>query len=121
MRLYAIVIQIVAAEAALENCPMQAVRSIIVRATDVTKDPAIQMQMIRRIIEDLYGGAWGVLIIRNPSLVSNEVHWTIPDLNNIDGTPAFCLAVVKGWQYNVFKAGARDQHDRLTVEDLVKK
>ena len=26
--------------------------------------------MIRRILEDIYGGTWGVLIIKNPNLIS---------------------------------------------------
>ncbi|KAL6741634.1 hypothetical protein Aduo_014868 [Ancylostoma duodenale] len=121
MRLYAVLLQIITAQAALQNCPMSPIRSIVHRATEATKDPATQMQMIRRIIEDIYGGTWGVLIIRNPALVSSEVHWTIPDHNNADGSPAFCLAVVKGWQYNIFKTGARDTRDRMTVEDIVKR
>ncbi|EPB79249.1 hypothetical protein ANCCEY_01672 [Ancylostoma ceylanicum] len=58
-------------------------------------------------------------------LVFPEVHWTIPDHNNADGSPAFCLAVVKGseleWQYNIFKTGAKDIRDRMTVEDIVKR
>lgn len=98
---------------------MAPIRSIVQRATDATPDPATQMQMIRRIIEDIFGGSWGVLIIRNPALVSSEIHWTIPDHNNSDGSPAFCLAVVKGWQYNVFKTGSKDQKDRVTVESIV--
>ncbi|ETN68616.1 hypothetical protein NECAME_15726 [Necator americanus] len=30
--------------AALQNCPMASIRSIVSRATEVTKDPATQMQ-----------------------------------------------------------------------------
>ncbi|PIO74354.1 hypothetical protein TELCIR_03639 [Teladorsagia circumcincta] len=78
-------------------------------------------QIVRRITEDIFGGSWGVLIIRNPSLVSNDVHWTIPDHNNADGSAAFCLAVVKGWQYNVFKTGTKDIKDRVTVDSIVKR
>ncbi|KAK6753462.1 hypothetical protein RB195_012821 [Necator americanus] len=121
MRFHIVLLQVISAQAALQNCPMASIRSIVSRATEVTKDPATQMQMIRRIIEDIYGGSWGVLIIRNPTLVSSEVHWTIPDHNNADGTPGFCLTVVKGWQYNVFKTGAKDLRDRVTVEDIVKR
>ncbi|VDO60094.1 unnamed protein product [Heligmosomoides polygyrus] len=103
---------------------MAPIRSIVQRATDATPDPATQMQMIRRIIEDIFGGSWGVLIIRNPALVS-KIHWTIPDHNNSDGSPAFCLAVRMyevnkfRWQYNVFKTGSKDQKDRVTVESIV--
>ncbi|VDL76543.1 unnamed protein product [Nippostrongylus brasiliensis] len=100
---------------------MVAIRSIIQRATDATQDAATQMQMVRRIVEDIFGGSWGVIIIRHPALVSNEIHWTIPDHNNADGSPAFCLAVVKGWQYNVFKMGSKDARDRVTVESVVKR
>ncbi|KAK6039660.1 hypothetical protein COOONC_22835 [Cooperia oncophora] len=102
---------------------MAPIHSIIERATNATPDPATQMQaiIIRRIVEDIFGGSWGVLIIRNPSLVSNDVHWTIPDHNNSDGSPAFCLVVVKGWQYNVFKTGNNDDQNRVTVESIVKR
>ncbi|VDO54914.1 unnamed protein product [Haemonchus placei] len=100
---------------------MAPIHSIIGRASNATNDPTTQMQIIRRIIEDIYGGSWGVLIIRSPDLVSDEVHWTIPDHTNADGSPAFCLAVVKGWQYNVFKTGSKDAPDRVTVEGIVKR
>ncbi|PAV83914.1 hypothetical protein WR25_05279 [Diploscapter pachys] len=75
--------------------------------------------MIRRILEDIYGGTWGVLIIKNPNLISQEVHWTIPDHVNTDGSPAFCLVVVNRWQFNVFKTGPQDRVDRVTVEDII--
>ncbi|VDM52084.1 unnamed protein product [Angiostrongylus costaricensis] len=77
--------------------------------------------MIRRIIEDVSGGSWGVLIIRNPELVSYQVHWTIPEHNNVDGSPGFCLSVIKGWQYNVFKTGSKDYEDRVTVNSLIER
>ncbi|CAI4223318.1 unnamed protein product [Auanema sp. JU1783] len=104
---------------ALNNCPMNHVRNIVIRANQQTKDPAIQMQMIRRIIEDIYGGSWGVLIIRNPELVSHDIHWTIPDHTNPDRSPAFCLTVVNRWQYNIFKTGSKDSADRVSVLDVV--
>ncbi|XGW01864.1 hypothetical protein V3C99_014169 [Haemonchus contortus] len=119
MKFYALLLQIVPAFAVLNNCPMAPIHSIIGRASNATNDPTTQMQIIRRIIEDIYGGSWGVLIIRTPDLVSDEVHWTIPDHTNADGSPAFCLAVVKGWQYNVFKTGSKDSPDRVTVEGIV--
>ncbi|CAJ0586270.1 unnamed protein product, partial [Mesorhabditis spiculigera] len=102
---------------------MSTIRAIIQRAAMSTKDPATQMQMIRRVLEDIHGGQWGVLIIRNPSMVSQvaDVHWTIPDHTNSDGSPAFCLAVVNRWQYNVFKTGYVDRADRVTVLDVVNK
>ncbi|KAE9412203.1 hypothetical protein Angca_001557 [Angiostrongylus cantonensis] len=77
--------------------------------------------MIRRIIEDVFGGSWGVLVIRDPELVSNQVHWTIPEHNNVDGSPGFCLSVIKGWQYNVFKTGSQDYEDRVTVKSLIER
>jgi hypothetical protein len=70
-------------------------------------------------MEDLYGGTWGVLIVKDPALVSTEVHWTIPDHKHIDGSAAFCLHVHQSWQYNVFKTGNVDTENRLTVDDLV--
>ncbi|KAF8387110.1 hypothetical protein PRIPAC_76252 [Pristionchus pacificus] len=105
----------------LSNCPMSSIRQIVQRAALAAKDPATQMQMIRRILEDVNGGTWGVLIVRDPMLVSQEVHWTIPDHVNPDGTPAFCLTVTRGWQYNVFKTGTEDIPDRVTIEDFISK
>lgn len=49
---------------------MTAIRGIIVRAAQQTKDPVTQMQMVRRIVEDIYGGTWGVLLVKNAGLVS---------------------------------------------------
>lgn len=54
----------------LNNCPTIPIRSVIQRAAETTKDAVTQMQMIRRILEDIYGGTWGVLVIRDPALVS---------------------------------------------------
>ncbi|CAI2354871.1 unnamed protein product [Caenorhabditis sp. 36 PRJEB53466] len=78
-------------------------------------------KMIRRILEDIYGGTWGVLVIRNPALVSKEVHWTFPDHNNSDGSPAFCLAVINQWQYNVFKTGHVDSPQRVTIDNIIQR
>lgn len=50
---------------------MTAIRGIIVRATQQTMDPVTQMQMVRRVLEDIYGGTWGVLIVRNAGIVSH--------------------------------------------------
>ncbi|GMR58318.1 hypothetical protein PMAYCL1PPCAC_28513, partial [Pristionchus mayeri] len=111
----------VAENSPLSNCPMTTIRQIVQRAALAAKDPATQMQMIRRILEDVQGGTWGVLIVRDPMLVSQEVHWTIPDHVNADGTPAFCLTVTRGWQYNVFKTGSADIPDRVTIEDFISK
>uniref|UniRef100_A0AC34RPD7 Uncharacterized protein n=1 Tax=Panagrolaimus sp. JU765 TaxID=591449 RepID=A0AC34RPD7_9BILA len=72
-------------------------------------------------MEDIYGGTWGVLIIKEPHLVSTSVHWTIPDHKHKDGSPAFCLHVEKGWQYNIFKTGNVDTDNRLTVEAIVRR
>ncbi|EFP05407.1 hypothetical protein CRE_27116 [Caenorhabditis remanei] len=105
----------------LNNCPTTPIRSVIQRAAETTKDAVTQMQMIRRILEDIYGGTWGVLVIRNPALVSKEVHWTFPDHNNSDGSPAFCLAVVNQWQYNVFKTGSNDSPQRVTIENIIQR
>ncbi|TKR87895.1 hypothetical protein L596_012225 [Steinernema carpocapsae] len=107
---------------ALSNCPMVPVKSIIQKAVDaVGRDPSMQMQMIRRIMEDIYGGTWGVLIIRDPHLVSDEIHWTIPDHKHKDGSSAFCLHVAHNWQYNIFKTGNVDTLNRFTVEEVVSK
>uniref|UniRef100_A0A915D5A9 Uncharacterized protein n=1 Tax=Ditylenchus dipsaci TaxID=166011 RepID=A0A915D5A9_9BILA len=79
---------------AIKNCPMVTIKAIIERAVEVSSggaDAALQMQVIRRIMEDVYGGNWGVLIIKNSELISSSVHWTIPDHHNSDGSPAFCL------------------------------
>ncbi|GMT10203.1 hypothetical protein PFISCL1PPCAC_1500, partial [Pristionchus fissidentatus] len=116
-----LVLVIVTSSSPLSNCPMSAIRQIVQRAALAAKDPATQMQMIRRILEDVHGGTWGVLIVRDPMLVSQEVHWTIPDHVNPDGTPAFCLTVTRGWQYNVFKTGTDDIPDRVTIEDFISK
>ncbi|CAO4379137.1 unnamed protein product [Caenorhabditis nigoni] len=105
----------------LNNCPTAPIRSVIQRAAETTKDAVTQMQMIRRILEDIYGGTWGVLVIRDPALVSKEVHWTFPDHNNSDGSPAFCLAVVNKWQYNVFKTGQDDSPHRVTIENIIQR
>ncbi|CAB3399004.1 unnamed protein product [Caenorhabditis bovis] len=107
--------------AALNNCPTAPIRSVIQRAAETTSDAVTQMQMIRRILEDIYGGTWGVLIIRNPTIVSKDVHWTFPDHSNSDGTPAFCLAVIKKWQYNVFKTGQVDSPQRMTIENMIQR
>ncbi|ULT88722.1 hypothetical protein L3Y34_007726 [Caenorhabditis briggsae] len=93
----------------LNNCPIAPIRSVIQRAAETTKDAVTQMQMIRRILEDIYGGTWGVLVIRNPALVSK------------DGSPAFCLAVVNKWQYNVFKTGQDDSPHRVTIENIIQR
>lgn len=52
-------------------------------------------------------------------LINSDVHWTIPDHTTTSGSPAFCLAVVNNWQYNIFKTGSIDSDTRLTVLDLV--
>ena len=72
-------------------------------------------------MEDIYGGTWGVVIIKDPSLISSSIHWTIPDHKHRDGTPAFCLHMEKGWQYNVFKTGNVDTENRMTVENVIKR
>ncbi|CAI5451178.1 unnamed protein product [Caenorhabditis angaria] len=105
----------------LNNCPTSPIRAVIQRAAETTEDAVTQMQMIRRILEDIYGGTWGVLVIRNPSLVSKEVHWTFPDHTNEDGSAAFCLAVVNKWQYNVFRTGQIDSPQRVTIESMIQK
>lgn len=64
---------------AINNCPMGTTKTIIQRAIDaVGPDAALQMQLIRRIHEDVFGGTWGVLIIKNIELISTVVHWSIP-------------------------------------------
>lgn len=72
-------------------------------------------------MEDIYGGTWGVLIVKGTDLVSIQVHWTIPDHKHEDGSPAFCLHVEQEWQYNVFKTGNVDTENRLTVEGIVRR
>ncbi|CAD5231803.1 unnamed protein product [Bursaphelenchus xylophilus] len=110
----------VAAIHAISNCPMTTVKPIIQRAIEASgSDAALQMQLIRRIMEDIYGGTWGVLIVKGADLVSTMVHWTIPDHKHEDGSAAFCLHVEKEWQYNVFKTGNHDTDNRLTVEQVV--
>lgn len=104
---------------AITNCPMAPIRAIIERAREISgQDAALQMQIIRRILEDIYGGSWGVIIIKNAELVSSSVHWTIPDHKHRDGSPAFCLYVGGNWQYNVFKTGAIDSENRVAVDRL---
>jgi hypothetical protein len=114
---------------------MPTIKQIIERAMEVAEEDApLQMQapiiifsllyikfkLIRKILEDIYGGTWGVLIVKNTDLVSTSVHWTIPDHKHTDGSPAFCLyAGKKNWQYNVFKTGNQDTHNRLTVEEVI--
>ncbi|KAI6236957.1 hypothetical protein M3Y95_00214300 [Aphelenchoides besseyi] len=105
---------------AINNCPMVTSKPIIQRAIEAAgSDAALQMQLIRRIHEDLFGGTFGVLIIKNAELVSNAVHWTIPDHRHDDGTPAFCLTIENGWQYNIFKTGNADSTSRMTVHEVV--
>uniref|UniRef100_A0AC35TJL6 Dynein light chain n=1 Tax=Rhabditophanes sp. KR3021 TaxID=114890 RepID=A0AC35TJL6_9BILA len=100
---------------------MPAVKAIISRAEEVASgDPALQMQVIRKIMEDIYGGTWGVLVIKDPSFVSDQIHWTIPDFKHLDNSPAFCLHVHKSWQYNVFKTGNVDTDSRITVEQVIR-
>uniref|UniRef100_A0A7E4VZ65 Uncharacterized protein n=1 Tax=Panagrellus redivivus TaxID=6233 RepID=A0A7E4VZ65_PANRE len=104
----------------LKNCPMPTVRPIIDRAHATAGiDAPLQMQVIRRIMEDIYGGSWGVIIIKDPALVSSSVHWTIPDHKHKDGSSAFCLYVKNSWQYNVFKTGDADTENRLSIEEVV--
>ncbi|KAL3118374.1 hypothetical protein niasHT_001010 [Heterodera trifolii] len=100
---------------------MTVIKHIIIRTNEiVSKDDApLQMQVIRRIMEDIYGGSWGVLIIKEPDLISTVIHWTFPDHRHRDGSAAFCLHVENGWQYNVFKTGDIDTEDRLTVEKVM--
>uniref|UniRef100_A0A914E079 DUF1801 domain-containing protein n=1 Tax=Acrobeloides nanus TaxID=290746 RepID=A0A914E079_9BILA len=100
---------------------MPTIKQIIERAIEVAEEDApLQMQLIRKILEDIYGGTWGVLIVKNTDLVSTSVHWTIPDHKHTDGSPAFCLyAGKKNWQYNVFKTGNQDTNNRLTVEEVI--
>uniref|UniRef100_A0A183CPQ7 Inner membrane protein n=1 Tax=Globodera pallida TaxID=36090 RepID=A0A183CPQ7_GLOPA len=106
------------AASGIANCPMNVIKHIIVRTTEFVsnEDAPLQMQIIRRIMEDIYGGNWGVLIIKEPELISTVIHWTFPDHRHRDGSAAFCLHVERGWQYNVFKTGDIDTDDRLTVE-----
>ena len=70
-------------------------------------------------MEDIFGGAWGVLIIKQPELISTAVHWTFPDHRHKDGSPAFCLHMEASWQYNVFKTGDQDTEERMSVEQVL--
>ncbi|KAF7633863.1 hypothetical protein Mgra_00006722 [Meloidogyne graminicola] len=102
---------------------MQIIQHIIKRTIEVTNygDAASQMQLIRRIMEDIYGGSWGVLIIKGINLISKSVHWTIPDHKHKDGTEAFCLYTENGIQYNIFKTGDKDTENRITLEQAMAK
>uniref|UniRef100_A0A915N2H8 Uncharacterized protein n=1 Tax=Meloidogyne javanica TaxID=6303 RepID=A0A915N2H8_MELJA len=108
---------------AIDNCPMRVVKHIIIRTIEVTNrgDTSSQMQLIRRILEDIYGGTWGVLIIEGTNLVGKSVHWTIPDHKHRDGSAAFCLYDENKIQYNVFKTGDKDTEDRITLEQAMAK
>ncbi|CEF62894.1 Hypothetical protein SRAE_1000116100 [Strongyloides ratti] len=100
---------------------MSPIKDVIIRASEVAQDDAaLQMQIIRKIMEDMYGGNWGVVIIKDTSLISDIIHWTIPDLKNEDSSPSFCLQVHKLWQYNVFRTGDIDTEDRVQIEDVIK-
>uniref|UniRef100_A0A0N4ZRK4 Dynein light chain n=1 Tax=Parastrongyloides trichosuri TaxID=131310 RepID=A0A0N4ZRK4_PARTI len=105
----------------IQNCPMTPIKDVILRASEVATDDApLQMQIIRKIMEDMYGGSWGVIIISDISLISDTIHWTIPDSKNEDDSPAFCLQVQKKWQYNVFRTGEKDNDDRMKIEDVIR-
>jgi hypothetical protein len=41
--------------------------------------------MIRKIMEEKYGGTWGVIVVTDTELISNNVHWTIPELKDSAG------------------------------------
>uniref|UniRef100_A0A0N5BCC6 Dynein light chain n=1 Tax=Strongyloides papillosus TaxID=174720 RepID=A0A0N5BCC6_STREA len=106
---------------AIQNCPMTPIKDVITRASEVAQnDAALQMQIIRKIMEDMYGGNWGVIVIKDIPLISDVIHWTIPDSKNEDGSPAFCLQVHKSWQYNVFRTGEVDNEDRVQIEDIIR-
>uniref|UniRef100_A0A914UUD7 Uncharacterized protein n=1 Tax=Plectus sambesii TaxID=2011161 RepID=A0A914UUD7_9BILA len=107
--------------ASIEACPLGTIQDIIHQAANESpNDAPIQMQIVRKIMEDIFGGTWGVLVVEKPSLVSYQVHWTIPDFRH-DGQRAFCLHVHNGWQYNVFKVGDEDAQSRITVEQILDK
>uniref|UniRef100_A0A1I8BBK5 EF-hand domain-containing protein n=1 Tax=Meloidogyne hapla TaxID=6305 RepID=A0A1I8BBK5_MELHA len=100
---------------------MKVVKHIIIRTIEITNygDTSSQMQLIRRIMEDIYGGSWGVLIIEGTNLVAKSVHWTIPDPKHKDGSSAFCLYSENEIQFNVFKTGDKDTDDRVTLEQVM--
>ncbi|VDK19726.1 unnamed protein product [Anisakis simplex] len=106
--------------AALQACPMTEVKSIIEKSDAIaSNDPVSRMQILRRIMEDMFGGKWGVLIITDTSLVSTQIHWTIPHLVTPSGVRAYCHHVYKDVQYNVFKTSNIDSADRATVESVL--
>jgi len=108
--------------AVIENCPLDSVKAIIERAAIISHSDAVtQMQMVRRVMEDIFGGNWGVLIIKDFELIASSVHWTIPDQKHMNGSAAFCLHAEGNWQYNVFKTGDADTPGRMTVEEAIKK
>ncbi len=100
---------------------MVSIKEIIHRSSrEAPKDAPVQMQVVRKIMEDIFGGTWGVIVIEKPSLVSDQVHWTIPDTRH-EGQRAFCLHVHDGWQYNIFKVGNEDTNSRVTIEQILSK
>ncbi|CAJ0590477.1 unnamed protein product [Cylicocyclus nassatus] len=121
MLLFVILINVVAVHAALEDCPMQSIRSIIQEVYKASRDPVIQKRVIRRIAEEVHGGDWGVIIVRDPALAIRDVNWEFPYQNNADNSPAFCLTKINGWLYHVIKVRGYGQSDRVNIEGLVKK
>lgn len=41
--------------------------------------------MISKVTKDTFDGTWGVVIVQDPLLISNTVHWIIPNVKNADG------------------------------------
>lgn len=58
--------------------------------------------LLREIMEEKYGGKWGVVIVDNPDAVDSSFHWNIPT-TTFNGEPAFCVGTYQNRTYNVFK------------------
>uniref|UniRef100_A0A1I8A9A2 Transferred entry: 7.1.1.8 n=2 Tax=Steinernema glaseri TaxID=37863 RepID=A0A1I8A9A2_9BILA len=70
-----------------------------------------QTKTIRRVLDDIMGGMWGVLVSDDDA----EIYWTLPDVR-----PFFCRHTFHRWHYVAFKTNDQDTGDRYLPEDAIK-
>ncbi|KAH7717588.1 Protein C54D10.9 [Aphelenchoides avenae] len=82
---------------ALEDCPMVEIKSVVRNAIAFAgKHADAQMPLIKRLVEETYGGRWGVVIVTDAYLIGSAVHWSVPFFPNEVGTDAVCIHVEDG-------------------------
>ena len=94
----------------LENCPSAEMNAEIEALNKFDFPSSLVMQLLQQRIQDKFGGSWGVVIVDDPNLINDKVHWTIPGNE-------FCVTVKNGIQYNLFKIDYTPGRDLFSILD----